>query len=581
MDSPTAAFLVLFLSLPPVFALPLRDPSFSPPSFQLLPFLIALLPLPILAALKYFYLRFRRGQSIHAVPHSLPSHPSPFYLALNPYLIGLFGSPHWETTISCRIHASFPLPLPNPPPIPPFFHPHSSQSDKSTANTTLVSSLSRKSRSIPFLLSCSSLPLTPLRSSAPSHPLVPPSIHVSSSLSPTLMQIMAPVLNSSYDLSSLIPPNPLRPPNDHSNPISLPTTHSSLFFGTSLNVSPTPTVPFIFLPKQLPPSPTPSIHSIPPSPASLSLAVFHSPLASRIPVPKPVYTPSLRPESCVVLPHDWPTSQEIALLDSAVLNPPTDGPLPPRSTVSNALDPRLKPTRPLAILKSPRSLAGSPSPLDGSLASPRSSPLISQRSPCMTPSPALSFLRVSQCEEWDLADLQDLNGRLDVDAISRVLGLGLGLGLPVADSVNNHDLDESEHASSSHSGSAAESENEGASDFDLPFDEQPNSAGSIKSPGWDHREGDLATFLGISLQMHVHGQPLSVIPEETSSEMGSSVGEDDDDLLAGLGTSVADSYDEKAGVEDTICNARSASFVWDGSWREGESIARLSVGVAC
>ncbi|KAI1790019.1 hypothetical protein LXA43DRAFT_527059 [Ganoderma leucocontextum] len=588
--TPTA-LLVLFLSLPAVLALPLHSPTLSPPSFQPLPFLFTLLPFPVLATLKYLYLRFRRGQSIHAVPHSLRPQSSTFYLALNPYLVGIFGSPHWETTISCR-HASLAHSAHNPPPLPLSLHPHSSHSDNSTTNTsTLVSSFSRKSRSTPCHLSRSSLPHTSLPyfptplhpHRPPSAPLVPPSIHVSSSLSPTLMQIMAPVLNSSYHQSSLIPPTFILP-TDQSSRISTLTTHSSLFFRTSLIPSPPPIVPSILLPKQQPASPPSSTHSFSPSPASLSLAVFHSPLAPRIPVPKPVYTPSLRPESCVVLPRDWPTGQEITLAASVLPSPTYSSPPSHSSTVfnslSNAVDPILLPTRPLAILKSPRKLPRYPSPpLGGFSVSPPSLPAITQSPTCRTPSPALSFFRSSQCQEWELADLHDLDGRLDIDAISRALGLGLGLGLPVAASVSNHDSDGSEHASSSYSGSAVESED--ASDFDVPLDGHPNSGSYIKSSDCGPREGDLATFLGISVQMHVHGQPLSVIPEETRSEMDSGVDEDDEDLSAGPDISAVDSYGEKTDVEGAMSNAQSANIIWDASWREGESIARLSIGVAC
>ena len=195
----------------------------------------------------------------------------------------------------------------------------------------------------------------------------------------------------------------------------------------------------------------------------------------------------------------------------------------------------------------------------------------------MTSSPALSFFRSPQYQDWDLANLHDLDGRLDVDAISRALGLGLGLGLPVAASISNFDQDDSEHASSSHSGSAAETESEDASDFDPPLDGQSDSGHHLKDSVWDCLEGDLATFLGISLQMHVHGQPLSVIPEETSSEMGSSVDEDDEDLPAGPDTNAVEFYDEKTDVGGTLTNARTASIVWDGSWREGEPMARCVV----
>ena len=248
------------------------------------------------------------------------------------------------------------------------------------------------------------------------------------------------------------------------------------------------------------------------------------------------------------------------------------------NTFYNAADPSLLPTRPLAILKSPRQLArSSSSSFGGNFASPPSPQAISHSSTCRTPSPALSFFRSPQYQDWELADLHDLDGRLDVDAISRALGLGLGLGLPGGTSISNHDSGGSEQASSSRSSSAVESESEDVSDLDLPSDEQPHTGSDIKSPGWNSRDCDLATYLGISVQMHVHGQPLSVIPEETRSEMGSSVDEDDGDILARPDFSVADSCDGKMGVEAARSYARNASMAWDGSWREGKSAARCVV----
>ena len=104
-------------------------PPAASPAFHPLAIAFGLLPLPILAGFKYAYLRYRRGQSIHA--HGIPSAPSKpslvdptslssslappaaprsrfaaFLTTLQPYLVGFSGSPDWETTISCRLNGT-------------------------------------------------------------------------------------------------------------------------------------------------------------------------------------------------------------------------------------------------------------------------------------------------------------------------------------------------------------------------------------------------------------------------------------------------------------------------------------------
>ena len=348
------------------------------------------------------------------------------------------------------------------------------------------------------------------------------------------------------------------------------------------------------------------------SPTSLSIAIFHSPIASSIPVPKPVYAPSLRPESCVVLPRDWQNDKEnvrnLALLQSPTHRSPSlKGPtiydcLPPRSDRS-ALG-----SIPFNVTKSAGNVKSSSTPVRTSSGSGRltkpavaSPPLSSVRNSTASSikaksSPSASSLRSphgyrDKHQSWDLANLSGGDGKLDVDAVTRALGLGLGLGLPATSSA-------SASASLSRSINATESESEVSALLTPIQDEDEDVAG--RSPalcpgscsrtfGWnspDH-SGGLDDMAGSSF---LHGQPLCVIPEETRSEVGSIVGSVCPGLQVEASGKMAEADDScvmsmelDSGIVESAILGRhqyeeilrspesGASGTWDMSWREGES----------
>ena len=246
---------LILLALPlSIMAAPVLDTALSSPEpFQPLAVVFSLLPFPLLAALKYAYLRFRRGQSIHAAhaTSSVPTSPVPtspvlasaspalslrsrslspssFSLALHPYLVGIFGSPDWETTISCRIHHTLRRAKPPSPPLSPLLADSTRTTRTNRSTTTAYPTISTKSRATSHssrskYLSVSLVDKSRVRlpndfavMQPPSPPLVqlPPPAHLPNTSvrfsvqqsSPTLMQIMEPVLSSWYDDSPKLRP---------------------------------------------------------------------------------------------------------------------------------------------------------------------------------------------------------------------------------------------------------------------------------------------------------------------------------------------------------------------------------------
>ena len=171
--------------------------------------------------------------------------------------------------------------------------------------------------------------------------------------------------------------------------------------------------------------------------------------------------------------------------------------------------------------------------------------------------------------DWELTNLTGKDGRLDVDAVASALGIGLGLGLGVDEPSDDDGSDEALSAPVSPTTASTSSES--------PC---PGSCGGAF--GWGG-QGSL-DFAGItSLMMgvttHVHGLPLSIIPEETKSEMGS-VLESPCVADGGMGPEVSiemDSGDagyKTAIMETTTISAAALSASktgWDESWREEDS----------
>ncbi|KAI0833675.1 hypothetical protein BC628DRAFT_1344798 [Trametes gibbosa] len=661
---------------------------------------LSILPIPLLAAFKYAYVRFRRGQSIHAHPHtsspipgtplspsttSLPgpgNHqaPSNLWITLTPYLVGFLGSPRWETTIRSRLdktlrqakidsRRSSRRSLRSSP-----CSPAMGDFSRSTVNTSSAyySSFSHKSGSrsksasvsfgdvsaeklpSPRFISHGFSAITDCALIHPSSPpcqhdaflSIPPPAHLvknsvrssNSEHSPTLMQLMEPVLSSWYDDSK-----GKRPPYDtlYSSDDVIPersvmSSDPSLPFQTPLTSPPTPgmpgafsvtPVPFSVLRKQLGvsiASPLLCATALP-SPSSVSLAVFHSPSAPSIRVPQPVYTSGLRPDSCAVSPADWQSRDRLSahnLLHSPTHcspaigrpsgiydvfnNPASCPPKSPKVSFSPTLAPPASPVLPRgsgtdsgagpvvlksALKKRRGSACGSPA-----LSSVRNSVSFSflgvDASISGADCSATSILSVSSPanlstgtpggggggkdrRSWDLSDLMR-NGQLDVDSI-----LGLGLDIASRSSV-----------ALAVSANAALADGEASSDAEVEYDIEQYASGWASPQLADAGEGE-------QMRWHVHGLQLCAIPEETRSEVCSVVGsvhvfeeeKDEDEEAEAVQDSGVVSMEmgsefvgDASQVEQVLgvrgSKRMSESFVRHESWREGESVVTLSVGIA-
>ncbi|RPD52934.1 hypothetical protein L227DRAFT_658559 [Lentinus tigrinus ALCF2SS1-6] len=642
-----AMFPFLLVALPlSVVAAPVAVTPPAPDSLQPVAILLSLLPFPLLAVVKYAYLRFRRGQSIHAVscastkPVSAPASPalslgsrsfspSSFWPALHPYLVGIFGSPHWETTISCRIDNTLRRAKPPSPTLSPLLSDSTRTARTNTSTTTGYPTLSsnshatsRSSRSKYLSVSIvdksrARLPndFAVMQPASPPLLQLPPPAHLPHASvrfsvqqsSPTLMQIMEPVLSSWYDDSPQLKPpvlllndKSISPSNssashshDHDNSAS--TGDTSLPFHTPLTspASPaipwsrsTPVMPFAQLRQQHTLSASSSVLTISaatiPSPASLSIAVFHSPTAHSIPVPQPVYTPLIRPESCVVLPHDWQQEKEnINSLHSPTHRSPAPGAPTMYDCLANAnLSPTPLGTRALNVYKAgstpSRASAKSlfkPVPTSPTVASARDSTasIDAASIPPATDS-------ADRPKSWDLAALEGGDGKLDVDAVTRALGLGAGLGLKLG---FTSPTSRSSVASIS---ILSATESEAAVNALLsPVPEDDDGDGEIEDTlGWDAHghDGEPA-----EVSTHVHGLPLAVIMEETRSEVASVCtgrGREESGIMSmeldsGMGCEIMVKDDADVGSVRAVESR--VSGVWDQSFKEGES-TRLSVGVA-
>ncbi|KAI8972580.1 hypothetical protein BD414DRAFT_525240 [Trametes punicea] len=639
--------LLLLLCATTTKAIPLYDGSTldGTPLSPVSPLAVAmsLLPLPLLAALKYAYMRFRRGQSIHA--HACPLSPnlektmsprsptegqssSGLWYSLTPYLVGCLGSPEWETKICSRLDRTLRQAKAGSRRSSRRSSPALADSSATTANTSTAyySSLSNKSRSRSKSMSASlgdvsmnynsqgtfftSRALSAITDCAIIHPSSPPCLHAVplpvppepahkssrtsiQELSPTLMQMMEPVL-ASWCEDSLSKGKPTSSSADTSRNKSNSSTESRSSFQTPMTSPASPaitgtfpdstsTVPFTLLRKQFGVSATSSILSVTaatlPSPTSVSLAVFHSPIASGIPVPQPVYTPTIRPESCAVLPFDWRNERD-CLRVHAILQSPTHRSPAPGTPVgifdvfaSAGADVSFSPT--LAPAASPTVSQGpvSAGPVVLKSALKKRTSGSAARAGTSPPIPfslrnSVSFSVMSlevpaaDCDDggekscrksWDLADLMS-DGQLDVDAVTRVLGLGLGLPLPTSrSSVGSVGSDAVLSLTDEH-GEAGVGEGE----YDV---EQ-------YATGWGSPRLE-AMRASMQLLTHVHGAPLCVIPEESRSEVCSVSGS----------VHVVDAFLVGAG-EEGGCEADASMRPGHESWREGESLMTLNVGVA-
>ncbi|OSD03701.1 hypothetical protein PYCCODRAFT_1466618 [Trametes coccinea BRFM310] len=399
--------------------------------------------------------------------------------------------------------------------------------------------------------------------------------------------------------------------------------------------------PFAALRKHLGVSATSSVLSVSattiPSPTSVSLAVFRSPTAPSIPVPEAVYTPAIRPESCAVLPVNWRSAnvaggRRECLNVHALLQSPTHcSPAPgaPAGLFDVLVSPSVS-TRPVkspkvsfsptldyttlsspvnsysvaagpvilrSALKKRSSAGGSTSPaIPSSLRNSVSFSMISLEVPgesiAAGDNSVASLLSVCSAarsntdarnrKSWDLTDLMN-NGQLDVDAVTHVLGLGLGMPPVSRSSVGSLGSDAPSAALSISimSPNAADSAARKESEVD-PANAEDNSAEydvEQYANGWGSPRMD-EMRASIQLLTHVHGAPLCVIAEETMSDVCSVAGSvhvpprpgstDEEGLMS---MELVSAIVEEEGLDTSL-------RVDEDSWREGESLLTLNVGVA-
>ena len=223
---------------------------------------------------------------------------------------------------------------------------------------------------------------------------------------------------------------------------------------------------------------------------------------------------------------------------------------------------------PKSILKKPSNTAPSPAQ------TPSQSPHTSAK-PCNTPRSDVA----EKGSDWELKDLAGADGKLDVDAVSRLLGVGLGLGL----------VDEDAASRSATSSPPTSPIGEDMDDMDSPSDIEQSPGmcpGSCSHTfGWGAQDasfGGLAGLVGAyaDVSTHVYGMPLGAIEEEmseTGSMLGSGCGDGrrrtvDSSAAVSVVSMELDSGDARyITARETMTGLSSEKSRWDESWMEGES----------
>lgn len=262
---PFPSLLVFFLFFYSSNALPVPAYPSSSSASSPLAFVLSLVPFPILAIAKFAYLRYRKGDLIHLQQDeqaviSEKSTTNNFRLGLlkfggssnsgtSGYLVGFLGSPDWEVRIKCRVDkvirkskrrvlSACPSPIQSGSESRALMISTGTTTGNGTSQSysTAASSSKRRSHSsrsnprsasgscVAFhtphsqgdITSCSAVhPLSPACCCGPHLPALPPAAHAlthtihtvrarkDSPPSPTLMQIMEPVLSSWYESDSL------------------------------------------------------------------------------------------------------------------------------------------------------------------------------------------------------------------------------------------------------------------------------------------------------------------------------------------------------------------------------------------
>ncbi|PCH33408.1 hypothetical protein WOLCODRAFT_93445 [Wolfiporia cocos MD-104 SS10] len=402
----TVACLLPFLCSP-TYALPVAVFTPTQPSPLAIP--VSIIPLLLLGVCKFTYAKYRRAQSIHeAHEDTLDASREIVCQAktghrfsldrFTGYLVGFLGSPEWETRISCRADQVARKSQARSS--------ASSEPSSSVIYARIMGDSTGYRRSQSRSRSASALPST--------SPLP----------SPTLMQIMEPVLTSWYDDA--------RARDMEISQDSTSSAESKSSRSQSRGKTQTPN-----------------------GLNSLTLSVYEAPSIS---APSPVHTPQLRPQSCHSL-ADICAGITASSAGSNVSAKTSDRCSPSTSlgvqdslatTERTAFAPTTRPLnigpKPLVPL-SPTGFLDSLSPLEIITGKQRKKSTVAQRrrsgSPQIGPSPlrnsvlletsaSMPVLEVpkpsatvpSLRASWELEDLIK-DGQLDVDAVSALLGLGL------------------------------------------------------------------------------------------------------------------------------------------------------------
>ncbi|EED78439.1 predicted protein [Postia placenta Mad-698-R] len=495
---------------------------------------LSLVPLVVLGLLKYAYVKYRKAQSIHSAGHPDTSRLelrlfNRIKLKIEPvqtgYLVGFLGSPEWETRINCRTTRAARR--------PPLRGVVTSKVSSQPSSNVLGDSSRSSGKNTSTLHASPELP------------------------SPTLMQIMGPVLSSWYDDTGA---RDLEIEQDYSASSGTTSGQNRSRVGSRSPIS-----------------------------------IYQSPSLS---VPAPAHTLDLRPRSWDILSGEWQGTNAKATVQpgSVLQSPPNRSPTFPATSQhaeSDAWGPLSPNTRPLNVLpklkgaSSPPTSAsfGSLSPLGIVSGKARYVPkaVALQRrksgSPPVGPSPLRKSLFIETSASmpamdisrpisdapsgngaWNLEDLVK-DGQLDVDAVSAVLGLGLSI-------IEDEDDDKDDPRR--------------VTDSEVEQSHEQLSPDRFAGMGWGR-----ACETGVTtLQMRVPGEQLTAIMEETDElSINESARNSAASLLHGVLQFSGPSLDRlievscRASVVDSEDGERDAdeldrASVWadEQSWRDSMSV---------
>ncbi|OCH87591.1 hypothetical protein OBBRIDRAFT_889679 [Obba rivulosa] len=667
--SAAARLSSLLALLASAHALPLAVVPESESSPLVIAYILA--PFPILAAVKLLYLRLRKSQTIHAQDHHQTAEQKPAQLSsqhkanlsltliLAGYLVGFLGSPHWETRIKCRAdkvkrkskHLSGSSNHSSTSRIGDAVDSSSTTGQGTSFHTTRTSAYHSSpqhsradSRSVSWLdmrspvlspalggdiTSCASIhPSSPACSRYPAMPPLPPVAHISApgvclsggSPSPTLMQIMEPVLSSWYDEDDESNQNSSQDKPGNTGPSASQTRSANESHSTAQSRKPSssqagatnatassfetpPTSPnsdyaLSDVPILMPGHFSSSVASLKDiSRDSLIVSIFEAPL---VPVPIPIYSVPPRARACDLVLDNWHVDPGLKTSSSlkALAHP---GPSRSPKTFDSIFDvlaaertPLTQTTRPLNVpfraSTSPASSSSLPTipsyaseVVARALQSPTKAALAQRRqsaSPPLGPSPlrqsvlldvpasasllSLSGSSISLCVRTSISLSSHSRGSWELDDLVRdgqldvdAVSAVLGLGLS---------------RESSRRSSRAEVYDEDEGQVSGEADSSGDSSDS-SGMGWGRaRESGTTT-----LMLRTPGAPLCAIPEETD-DITELWGRDPEMLSQEAGLRGLERFAEDAEMREQSVGEVS---IWEeeGSWRDSVSY-RDSIGLA-